>query len=94
MENLIFGLSLYIAINYLNYKLYIDFAIAGGVALVFITLLSSSLSNFILQPLAALRQAVLHLSPTGNNPVKAGYKKPTNWPAATDQLNWTVIWNC
>lgn len=71
LENAIFGLCLYITIGYSNLALYLDFAISAGVALIFITLISVFLSKFITQPLAALRQAILHLSPSDSETFKA-----------------------
>src|ERR1700721_150266 len=71
LENVIFGLSLYLVITYTNFHLDIDFAIAGAVALIFTCLVVISSSNLLIQPLAFLRQAILHLSPSGNQPVKS-----------------------
>lgn len=71
LENIIFGLCIYITTNYLNLKLYIDFGISAILALVFITLIAFLLSNFIILPLSSIRQAILHLSPTGTDLIKA-----------------------
>ncbi len=71
LENIILGLSLYLTINYLNFQLYLDFVISGAVALVFITLVAFFLANYVIQPLSSIRQAILHLSPSGTEPIKS-----------------------
>lgn len=70
LENVIFGLSLYLTISYTSLRLYEDFCASAVLAIIFITLIAIFLSNFITQPLAAIRQAILHLSPSGTEPVK------------------------
>lgn len=71
LENIIFGFSLYISINFLKFKIYIDFCISSLIAIFFIALIVIISTNYIIQPLKALWQSILHLSPNGNQPIKA-----------------------
>jgi signal transduction histidine kinase len=71
LENIIFGLSLYLEIRYLPFKLYVDFVISAALAAILISLVARLVSNYSIQPLKAIWEAVLHLSPADNEPTKA-----------------------
>jgi signal transduction histidine kinase len=71
LENIIIGASLYFSIKYLNYSLTIALAISAGIALVLITLITLITSEYVIQPLAALRQTILHISPNEQEAAKS-----------------------
>src|SRR5665213_2987351 len=71
LENIIFGLTLYLLISSTSLALGLDFAISGLVAIVFILLTAVLLSNFVVQPLIFIRQAILHISPNVASTEKA-----------------------
>lgn len=71
LENLVFGLSLYVGIYTLKWKLPYDFAFASGIALLFILVIGAVLSQFITQPLKALWDAIIHISPNSTEITKA-----------------------
>jgi len=77
VENVVFGVVLYLEVKYLPFKIYVDFGLSSIIALVLVSVVSLAMGNYVIQPLKALWQAVLHLSPN-NEPVKAPDLKALN----------------
>lgn len=71
LENIVFGLSLYLLITFTSLKLAVDFGFAAIIAVISIVIISVLLSKLVIQPINYMRQAILHLSPHSTSPEKA-----------------------
>ena len=71
IENILFGLTVYLTYQYGGLRLYESLAAGAAVGIICFSFFSFIISNTVLQPLKAIRQAILHISPIANETVRA-----------------------
>lgn len=71
VENIAILVTVYVSTKYLNLNILISLILALAVSIVLSYVISTISAEYSLRPLAIVRQAILHLSPSGNEIVKA-----------------------